>query len=425
MKIVKLKNEILQRSALFCLFISFLSISLSGQSYLNTSQIIRLHIKQNEGFMPYGENVKFLNQKKQGLPLLNEISLRTESDEFELEKQRYQARFKFNTAKERISNQRIIESKKERYQIRQDAFLLNQLEEIYANLVDFYFIKQEIEYQEEELLILQDKKKIFQELLAQGQNFDVEKWLKNEENILELNSKLIKNRSVIAELKSLIQIDGEENKEFLFDDWLTINRLRLFVSDSTIKENLPPEYLINRIKEEEAKAEYQLEKSKANKWLDFVQFEYKGNDKLSYNKEISLGAGIKIPLRAFHRVKMNDAYLEILESEYKSKIDEKKYSKSLATSFGNLQRLLVEYDLFQEYIQTQNIQETYDAYLGNLSISPLLLLNIKQILIDQEKTSISIEKEIFEKYVRLLGDSGVLIRSPLRNYLNAEFKLVP
>ena len=425
MKIANLKNEILQRSILLALFVSLLLSSTRGQSFLNTSQILRQYIQRNESFIPYGENVKFLNQKKQGLPLLNEISLRTESDEFELNKQRYQARFRFNTNKERISNQKIIESKKERYQIRQDVFLLSQLEEIYTSLVDFYFISQEIKYQEEELLILQDKKQIFQKLLAQGQNFDVEKWLKNEENILEINSKLIKNRSVNAELKARIQVDGGEDEEFLFDDWLTINRLRLFISDSTINANLPPGFLINIIKEEEAKAEYQLEKSKANKWLDFVQFEYKGNKKLPYNKEISLGAGIKIPLRAFHRVKMNDAYLEILESEYKSKMDAKKYSKSMSISFSNLERLFVEYDLFQDYIKTQKIQETYDTYLGNLSISPLLLLNIKQILIDQKKTSISIQKEIFEKYIRLLSDSGILVRSPLRNYLNEEFKFIP
>jgi len=400
------------------------SFCLTGQTSINTTELLSQIIKKHTDELPYADNLSFIQNNKQGMPLLDEISLRTESDETDFELQRYQVRFKFNTIKERQATDQIIESKKSQYEIRQNSYLLNILEEKNTDIVKFYFTKKEIQLQTEELLLLQDKKMIYRKLMDTGSDFDVDKWLSNEKNLLEITTRLIKNKSLLSDLKYRLLENDTINKTIQFEDWLSVYNLRILVNDSSISGNIHPSYAMNIAKEETAAAEYDLRKSQAKNWLDFLQLEYKGNDKLPVKNEFSLGMGIIIPFKASKRVSINNAYLAHIKSKYETQIQNEKTEKRLYETYAKLNRLFIEYDLFQEFIAKQKIHETYNIYLKAPSLSPLFLINIKQVIISQKKKNIMIEKEIYLTYIKLLSQSGILIQIPLRDYLNNNFSLI-
>ncbi|MCD4794287.1 MAG: hypothetical protein K8R54_13715 [Bacteroidales bacterium] len=423
MKIKSFQN-IYRVTVITFFLLSQCSFCLTGQSSKNTTQLLSKIIKNNTDSIPYAENIDFIQNNKQEMPLLNEINFRTESDEMEFELQRYQVRFKFNTMKERQSAKEIINNKKLQYEIRQNSYLLDKLEEANIDIVKLYYTKREIQLQKEELLLLQDKKNIYNKLINNGSDFDVDKWLSNEKNILEITTKLIKNKSLSNDLKCRLLKNDTINITLQFDDWLSVYNLRLLVNDSAVNSNMHPNYAMNKAKEEEATAEYEFEKDQAKEWLDFLQFEYKGNDKLLPNKEFSLGMGIIIPFKSFSRIKVNNAYLELMESKYETQTENEEAEKNLFETYAKLDRLFMEYDLFQEFKEKQKTQETYDTYLKSPSLSPLFLINIKQVIISQEKKNLMIEKEIYLTYIKLLSQSGILIQIPLRNYLNNELSLI-
>ena len=67
------------------------STMMMGQSITTTELLERAFKIENEQ-LPYSSNINFYNTTNQGLPIIDEIGFRTETDEFDFEQQQYQLR---------------------------------------------------------------------------------------------------------------------------------------------------------------------------------------------------------------------------------------------------------------------------------------------------------------------------------------------
>ena len=416
---MKLKNIIL------LLVVLCYTTILAAQSPATTTGIMKQNIEKINKQIPYAANLNFYTSNKQKLPRVEEMSFRTESDELEFAQQKYQFRVQFNSRKSRRIISHIVHAGKTEYEYRQDLYLLSRLEELNRDIVDWYFLTEKMKVQTEKLILLNDKKTVYQKLLKNTAGFDLDKWLSNEEEIQSTDAILLNASERLRAIAERLSTDSSRDLNLNFDDWITLDKLRLEVANIFANEVESPEIALSRVDEDLAVAEYELEKAKAKKWFDFAQIEYKGNKKLPWQREFSVGAAFNIPISSSNRIKKNKAALAVIDSKYKTQLKEEKLAADWQESKDNLSHLFAQYDLLDEFITQQKLQETLNSYHnGDNTLSPINLIDLQQIILRQKSKKLAIKREIYLAYVKLLHDSGVLIQTPLKNYLsNGKYSL--
>ncbi len=414
------KYKIIAQILVVWAILSNVSIGIS-QNMNTTSSVITNRLKKANLELPYTDNIKFYNSKNLNLPFVEDLRLRAESDRFGFGTYRYQARLKFNSSEQRRAQSKLIGIEKSEFDTRQDLYILYSMQSTYFDILTWYVADKSLKLQKEEKIILEDKKLVYKKLLETGQKFDINDWLNNQNKIQEVSSDINYYQSKMEELRKYLLI--QNNTGLQFDNWVSIESIKLIVSDVELSRN-DPRYVINKLKEVKSKSRLEREKAKGKQWLDFVQLEYKPNDKFDINREISLGASFSIPFKSTNRIKINEAQVSILENISKTNLQLRKRKLKIERILANLNRNIKAYEDLIRFIQQNNIQETYDAYIEMGTISPLVLLEIKELLLSNELKILEIEEKIYEDYIELLSVSGKIVDLPLKNYLSDDFSSI-
>ncbi|MEM6349082.1 MAG: hypothetical protein AAF927_34670, partial [Bacteroidota bacterium] len=107
-------------------------------------------------------NLNFLTQEKQNLALLNEIELRTETDELDLSRQEYLMRLSLTNRKSRQTQDAITQGQIQYYQKRAEAMAAEELKERYESILTWYNVQSKAQFVRKRLLLLADQKKVYQ-----------------------------------------------------------------------------------------------------------------------------------------------------------------------------------------------------------------------------------------------------------------------
>lgn len=411
----------------YCCFVMALaSTSFSyGQSSMSTTDLVANNLKLIMTKLPYVDNINYYNENKSQLPIIDEIGIRTETKEFDFDQQSYQLRFKFNNDTERRSQNRITNSNRAIYKTKQDQYLLEQLKFVNTDIVNLYFIKEEIRLIDDRLLLLNDIKTIFQNKMNNGLGFDMSGWLDNEEELMNENSDRISLSLEKNELEVRLGIQEEYDDEKMFKNWVTLDKIKSIIFGIYSKSHNHPNYVMAKLIESKAMVEYDLEESKSKKWFEFIQLEYRGKDKLEVQEEFSLGASFKIPLSSNNRIKKNKAALEIIKNKYKTELQIDSRSKIINQTKSKLNTLFINLDLLDKFMEEQQLQKTYDNYTSQSNVlSPIELVTLKKIMLKQKVKKHKISKNIYLNYISLLYESGTLIDFPLKNYLDSQMSML-
>ena len=161
-----------------------------AQNKITTSQL--LSDKPTEaGSMLFNSNIQFLKEAKQEMPVVNKMEFRTETDELDISRQEYLVRMSINSRKTRKVQNEINKNNARFYelksQIAEEAKLVNR----YKLVVDWYYTQSELNYLKEIIILKEDEKAVHQKMLANSTELDIEDLLKAEEEIRELDRKVL------------------------------------------------------------------------------------------------------------------------------------------------------------------------------------------------------------------------------------------
>jgi len=403
------------RSILILFFIALLSLDLEGQRVWTVDQLLDLNLIEDE--LPYQKNLNFINNEAKGMPFVDRYEFRTETDEMEFERQQYQFRVKFNSSDERKAYDQILSANKDRYSWLQAQFELEVWEERYKNIIDLYFYQKEMDLLGQDLELLSDKKKVLKKILDNETQVDVSEWISNEAEIFDVLSDSLelelKKKGILQKLfgrvGQIIELDV-----FNFIQIQSINRIVAEVENVATQH---PDNALVMAEEKLAYAEYNLELAEANRWLEFAQIQYKSDDDVSFQKEISLGTSITIPYKNNNRVKKNDAALELLEKKYEANIEEEENKKGLFLEEAKIKSLFEQLDDFKVMRENQKLDSMFESFSEDKIVSPLVLIGLKRSILRNAKNQMDIEKDIYESYINILTKKAAFLKVPRINYL--------
>ncbi len=403
------------RLVIALLFFAQMSTCLKSQEVWTSDQFLNFDGRTNE--LPFQQNLDFLNNKAKGMPFVDRYEFRTETDEMDFEQQQYQFRFRFNSSDERKAYDKILIANKNKYTWLQAQYELEFWEEKYSNIVDLYFCQKEMELVRQDFELLKDRKTVLKKILDNEGSVDVNDWISNEGEILNALSDSLE---IELQKKEILQkLFGSDRLTPRLDEsgFIRISKIKEIVSKVMSDTNQHPDEGLILAEEKLAGAEYKLELAEAKRWLEFAQIQYQSDDKLSFQREISLGTSITIPNKNNNRVKKNEAALELLEKSYETKLKQEENKREVLIEEAKFYSLIEQLETYREMIKNQRFDSIFESYSEKKIVSPLVLIGIKRSILSNAKKQLDIEKDIYESYINLLTKKAAFLKVPRINYL--------
>ena len=369
--------------------------------------------------LPFQESLNFIENEAGRIPIVETMEFRTETNEFVYDQQEYLIRFDLNSSEERKAYDRVMATNKQLYNYKQEEYLGDRIEEIYKDLVDYYFYQEELSILVDNLSILRDKKIVLAKLLSTSDEINVNSWLSIQNDIMSAMADSVQLTQSLRNIESIVNDTSTSAKNSLnFDDMISISSLQEVVDNYILTDNSSIPMKIAAVEESMAKAEFELEEAETNKWLQWVQVRYQADNDVAFQKELAFSTSINLPNKSTNRAKKNEAALDVWDSKYEKTLQNDKYNREFASIKLKLESAIIQYENLNDMINGQALDQTYQTYLKVQSISPLVLLDIKTNINKNRFKLLDEKKEIYEVYLDLLSVTSLYVTSPKRNYIS-------
>ena len=366
-------------------------------------------------------NLQFLKENKQGMPLIDKMEFRTESDELNIQQQEFLFRMSFNKGRSRKVQDQIANNNIKLYETRSRLMDEAELAKRYERIVAWYYGQLELEQLKEKKVLLEDKKTVYQKMLVNALHVDIDDLLRVEENILELDRDISKLELLKAyAIGQLLPRDTQFDYELDANLWISIETMKQVLDENKELPTSNLEQAQQSAKVGFSQLKYDMGKSEANKILDFVQVKYARRGDLYFYEELSLGLAFNIPVKSTSRVKMNKNMLELFDEQYKQQLLETDLEEKIAMYYAGFNLVYKEYQLMQQQIADNRLETTFEKYSTVEGAHPLTLLRIKESILKNKRLVKEIEKDACLLFLEILRFKGLIHQIPTTNYLSDD-----
>ncbi len=381
----------------------------SSQSY-STGKILSFY--NNDASFPfYDDYVNRISGMKFKIPLIEEINLRTETDQFDFGRQEYAIRTMFNGFKE----SKYYALEKSSLSSLKEIEKNEKIKEIlYSKYKDIITLK----YNVEKIPLIDSLESQYNYRLNQlikaisiGEFIDPKDVLKIEENLYDLSQKRKAANIAIAEIKSKLNLDVNSN--VVFDDWISLNTIEKVIPDLIyrIPSTFDQKYSVTRIKN---KSRFLMESANNQRILDYAQLRYSKRDNLLFQDEFSIGLGLRLPYRGSNIKSKNDYLVKEHEIQFEKSTKytegEKDFKRDLITIKSLIEEVKYYKNTNEKIFKTLN-----DSHLE----SALAIINAKKLIgLTNKQKQLDLEEKILSYFINLINDADKIAALPLINYLS-------
>ncbi len=369
------------------------------------------------------EKLYFLENTNHQLPFTEELSFRTETDEFDIRRQEYLVRMDFNTKKQRKAQNALHQAHISSVSDDREQIILNNMERLYVHWAQYYIHQLEISNRKELLANLKDQFRVTGILLKTNERYDIADLVDLEDDMDDLQSEIHEMEVLSQQIQSLINQQMEQSdKELDITNFISLERIRSVMT--TIPRNVEshPRNVTFRNTKAEKLAEIQVEKADQQKLLDFAQIKYSGRgENTPYGREWSLGFGLNIPVKNSGRLDVLELELETLEEQEDEATWKQRMNLRIQERYLELEAYLKQYDYLTE--QLDNLKKNYSIeHYSKTGTDPMVLLQIKESQIKRKRAILNVENDIYMTYIELLGLTGQMVELPFVNYLSEQLE---
>lgn len=418
-----LNKKIYLKISFLLICVLFVCGEIFSQRAFTSSELLNGKINL-EGDSLLQNNIRFLKEEKQGMPLVEEMEFRTESDRFELNRQEYLFRMSFNNRKARKIQDRITKNNIHLYELKSIILEESKTIDRYENIVNLYFIQLELEYLENEKIILEDKKVIYQKMIANALVVNVDNLLKVDEDIYEIEREILQHQLQKEEILRQLFPETTISSDAQIDtiDWISMPTMQMVLRNTkdSLINNIAQ--IVQQAKIDSEQLNYDLENAESKKFLDFVQLKYAGRNEEQKYRELALGIGFTIPTRSSARLELNEATLDVFDEKYKQELLDFELEEDLAKYYAEFDALVKEHQLVQAQISDKQLESLFKKYSKTGSLPPLTLLQLKNRFLKNQWELKKIEKEACLIFLETLRIKGILTQRPGINYLSDKLE---
>jgi hypothetical protein len=382
-----------------------------GLAQTYTTADLLLVYKKDAVLPLYDSYINGISNVKFKIPIVEEINLRTETDQFDFGRQEYAVRTMFNGLNESKYYKQEKTALTDLKQIERTEMEKTLLYTRYKDIISLKFNMERLPLIDS--LTNQYTTRLSQliKAIAKGDFIDPKDVLKIEENIYDLNQKRKVALIAIAESKSKLAI--ETTGKITFDDWITTDRIEKILPSLSYKlaATTDQKYTLSSFRNQ---SKYQLESANDKRVIDYAQLRYSRRDNLLFQDEFSIGVGLRLPYRGSNVKSKNDFLVKEQEIQFEKSTKTVEGQKDFEQDMITIKALIDEAKFYS--VTNENIFKTLNE---NHIETSLAIVNAKKMisLANREK-QLELEEKITSYFINLIKDTDRIIEAPMINYLS-------
>ncbi len=391
-------------------FVSIIHLPSKGACQNYTSSMM-LNAYKNDLSLPlYDEYVNGVNSMRFKIPLVEEVNLRTESDQFDFGRQEYAVRTMFNGFNESKYYNLEKSSLTNLKQIEKSEREKSALYEKYKDII-------QLKYNIEKIPIIDSLEIQYNQRLNQlirsisiGEFIDPKDVLKIEENLYDLSQK--RKSAIVAIESSKSKLNLGKNSSIDFDDWITLNVIEKIYPSLVYKV---PTTIDQKFAESNLRyqSKYMMENANNKRILDYAQLRYSKRDNLLFQDEFSIGVGLRLPYQGSNIKSKNDYLLKKNELQFEKNTKSIQGEEDFKRDMATLESLIAEAKF---YITTN--EKIFKVLNESHLESALAIINAKKMIeLTNKEKRLELGEKITLYFINLIQDADKLIELPLKNYL--------
>lgn len=397
------------------------TFSLAAQTATNGGSILAT-VFSDPGVKAQTNIVDFQRQTSTRLPLLDQVSLRTETDEFRLARQRYATRFSVNGLLEKRQYRKWMQTSIQVAETGREDRFLSALYDRYNDLADYYAIVRTLPIQQQLLVVYNDKLKVLETLAASDVETDLKEMMQTEYERDELLVRIQENATQQAHLEqhfgALMYISTPTPIDTA--GWMSPQKMFERLNGIVDSSITTPDVLEKEAKIAQIKAEYQLEKARSHQMLDFIQFRYADKYEDPFRFDASISMGFTLPYNGTRNAKKNLLSIEQHSAEQELLALRNQVKEAVQENWEALNNTYQQHQLLHSQIQ-QSEKRYATAHIATLGPDGVeALLQLRELQLKRQLKLQATEDNIREQYLEILFLSGRLSEKPLTNYLLAN-----
>ncbi|HEX5113366.1 MAG TPA: hypothetical protein VFV79_10990 [Saprospiraceae bacterium] len=371
-------------------------------------------------------HTQYMQETNHGLPFVEEISLRTETDRFDADRQEFLGRISLNGLSEMRHVRDLHSAVLTAQQKTERVYLHEALVDRYETIASIYQVLQELSLREQLQLVYEDKITVLKKMASLNVKPDLDELIKAEFDLDEEVLNIESSYAQLEHLKNLVAIlSPGTSGEWQLDTahFITPAQMELVIDQIAVTVSQNPSLVEKQNKIEEINAEYDLEKAESNQMLDYLQVRYAGRpEENSFNQEFSFGAGFLLPFKGSSTVKLNELKIEKNDANQEAQIYENELTRELTIALQKIKSLGARYRTAEQQWKNSQASFTLDQYSVAQAEGPFLLLSAKEMQLKREMALLDIQRDMLEEYLKVLDWNGQLSVEPQVNYLSTNLE---
>ncbi len=400
----------------FFTIIFLLHIDTNAQA-ITTSDLLK-NYNSSISFLAYDDYILNINKFQYKIPIIEEIGFRTQTNNFDINRQDYALRLKFNSfnASKVYKNEQanLITGKQIEKSIKEKDLLFD----LYNDIISLRYAESESPVFDSLQLVYEQKLDLLIKIIGSGDFVQAKDILKLEESIYELNQKKKIAALKINEAKAKLNL-SEKTQFVNFNDWVTISTIESNLQNLQYKLPFSESEKL-RLDALNSETSYLLDKAQDKRILDFAQFRYRSRSDKLFEENATISFGLRLPYKGSHIKSLNDYYVKQQDLIFKSNIIATKGNEKFNRNMIEIKALIDEWKFYKN--SSEKIFKTLnESHIANT----LEIVNAKKMLrLANKEKQLGIEKKIVVLYIILIQDADKIMDYPLKNYLTEQQVLI-
>ncbi|MDZ4748873.1 MAG: hypothetical protein SH808_10320 [Saprospiraceae bacterium] len=398
-------------------------VSCPGQ-LLITSGSVLASARQDLSMDLYHQQIEYSHQTNKNLPFINEVSLRTETDRFDLNRQEYIARVSVNGFSEMYQQRLFQDSDLSAKENMQRVYWHDALIDRYLIMTSYRHIQRLLNIQLGFQQVYTDKANVLKKMAALNVGPDLDELIKAEFELDNLVLKIAEGEDLLAQLNLSIQTKMALNStswQLDTSDFITPSQIEVVISQLPDSAFQNPQLIEKQIKIDQFNAAYNYEKAKSNQMLDFLQVRYSN---LPFNpsleRELSIGLAINLPFKGASRVNMSELAIDKNAAIQNRQLYLAELTRQVTSSKLQVEALGKRFRMATQQWQDSQGRFTLEHPENTQTDGPMTLLNARELHLKRQSNLLDIEHNIMELYLKVLDWTGQLSVEPSINYLSKD-----
>jgi len=357
---------------------------------------------------------------------IDEVQFRTETDEFDFNRQEYAVRVKPGNFKLPKLQRQLFNSYYQKSQLVQSQLKADALESAYTIWLNLNLNNQETSFFNTEKVLLKDKAKVYERQLDIP-NFNILRLLGTEDNLHKTELDLLTAQIRIKNQSGILAQEFDNEISSIASDLISVKKIKS-VLNNALQETVVNKFNVRILNLDQSiiDQEIALENAESQNIIDFVQLRYGGPHDDVFDEKVSISVGINLPTKSRNKLKINELKLDAIKENMDLSSDNVELQYKVDVAHQKVLESIEIYDLIKS--QNKSSILTNDVlmsrYETSASTSPLTLLDIQILRHEKDERLYDAKKDVYEDYLDWLILSRKIFEIPFKNYLSEEVELL-